>query len=312
MTNPLWISRQDIENALPYPELVARLREGFRTGATCPPRMIYDLSETARSKLLAMPFWKGGVGIGIKVMTSFPGNAAHGIETGNAVLLIFSEATGRLSAILEGKALTQRRTAATSALASTWLSNPASRTLSMLGTGALAPYMVAAHCAVRPIDRVLLWGRSRDKTQSMARSLRGLGPRIVPVQDADEAVASGDIITTATRASAPIIKGELVRPGAHVDLVGSFTADMRESDAALFSGARVVVDERTGALRTGDLIAAIAAGTLNEADIEDLGQLASMEKPEPRDPARVTVFKSVGSAIADLYAARLVLERQTS
>ena len=214
-------------------------------------------------------------------------------------------------AALDGEALTLRRTGAASALASSYLSRPDSRVLLVVGTGHLAPYMAAAHCALRPIERVLVWGRRPERAASLAAQLRSAGIPAETADDLDRAVSEADIVTCATTSTEPLVKAGAVRPGTHIDLVGGFTPQMREADDALMARATLFVDTFAGALKeAGDLVQPMERGRIGrDAVVADLATLARGEHRGRATPEEITLFKSVGAALEDLAAARLVIER---
>jgi ornithine cyclodeaminase len=220
-------------------------------------------------------------------------------------------ASGHPLALIDGEAITLRRTAAASALASLYLSRPDARTLLVVGPGRLAPYMAAAHCAVRPIERALVWGRDRARAEAMAAALHRDGCPAEPCAELGAGLAVADIVTCATTAREPVVRGALVRPGTHVDLVGAFTPEMRESDDELIATASVFVDTRAGALgEAGDLLHAIDAGAIGREHVRaELAELCTGRHAGRQAAGEITVFKSVGTALEDLCAARLVYER---
>ena len=303
------ISADRVHAALDWPSLVDALRVAFTAGATAPVRSSYSVTP-AGDRLLLMPAWDGA-GLGVKIVTVFPGNRERGLASVGALYMLMDGTTGHPVALIDGEALTLRRTAASSALASTYLSRPDSRTLVVVGTGALAPYMAAAHCAVRPIGRVLVWGRHVDRAERTAAALAAQGLPASATRSLDDALAQADIVSCATTAREPIVRGARVRPGTHVDLVGAFTPEMRESDDDLVALAEVFVDTYAGALKeAGDLVQPIAAGRFAPERVRaELAELASGTRPGRRTRDEVTLFKSVGTALEDLCAARLVAER---
>jgi ornithine cyclodeaminase len=250
----------------------------------------------------------------VKLVTVFPGNRARGLASVSALYVLLDGATGHPVALLDGEALTLRRTAAASALASTYLSRADSSTLLVIGAGALAPYLAAAHCAVRPITRVLVWNRHADRADRLAHDLAGGKICAASVATIEEGLAQADIVTCATTAREPLVRGGDVRPGTHVDLVGAFTPDMRESDEALVARASVFVDTRAGALKEGgDLVHAIAAGVFAPERVRaELADLACGRHPGREQDDEVTLFKSVGTALEDLAAARLVAKHEAA
>ena len=271
--------------------------------------MAYEVGPAGEpARLLTMPAWRRGEAIGVKIVNVFPGNAVLGLGSVSAVYMLFDGRTGAPRAIVDGEALTHRRTAAASALASTYLSRPESRVLLVVGTGQLAPHLATAHCQVRAIARVLVWGRSASKAQEVAGRLRTEGLEAETVDDLPAGIAQADIVTCATTSTVPLIRGRDVRPGTHVDLVGAFTPQMRESDDDLIGAADVYVDTRAGALaEAGDLLQAAATGSWStERIVADLHELCSGHAAGRTNARRITVFKSVGAAMEDLVGAELV------
>lgn len=299
-----------IHAALDYRALIEALRAAFAEAATeTPVRQSYEVGlPGAPAHLLTMPAWRRGNLLGVKLVNVFPGNSALGLGAVNGLYVLFDGATGVPKAIMDSDALTNRRTAAASALASGFLSRPDSRTLLVVGTGHLSAHLAAAHCAVRPISRVLVWGRSPDKAEKAAAKLTAQGQPAEPVTDLAAATAEADIITSATTSTVPLIAGRNVRPGTHVDLVGAFTPAMRESDDDLIAGASVYVDTRAGALaEAGDLLQPVAAGVFAKDRVKgDLYELCGGRAAGRSSDSEITVFKSVGAAIEDLVAAQMV------
>lgn len=303
------ISADAVHRALDWPSLVEALRAAFAAGATAPVRSSHSVTPEG-DRLLLMPAWDG-TGLGVKIVTVFPRNRERGLASVGALYLLMDGTTGHAVALIDGEALTLRRTAATSALASTYLSRPDARTLVVVGTGALAPYLARAHCAVRPIERVLVWGRHPDRAERAAAALAAEGLPASAIARLDEGLAQADIVTVATTAREPVVRGAAVRAGTHVDLVGAFTREMRESDDDLVARAEVFVDTYAGALKeAGDLVQPIEQGAFRREDVRaELAELVNGRHPGRRTAAEVTLFKSVGTALEDLCAARLVAAR---
>ena len=306
-------SAAEVHAALDYSPLVDALCDAFRQGGEAMPvRQSYEVGfGGAAAHLLTMPAWQRGKTLGVKLVTVFPQNAARGLGAVSSLYVLFDGETGVPRAMIDGEALTNRRTAAASALASAYLSRPDSRTLLMVGTGHLAHHLPLAHAAVRPIENVMVWGRNGERAAALAASLKDKGLAAKPVTDLDAAVAQADIVSCATTASEPLVKGEFLKPGAHVDLVGAFTPQMRESDDKAVLRASVFVDTYAGALKeAGDIVQPIAAGLFKAESVRgDLHELATGAKQGRRDAAEITLFKSVGAAIEDLVAATLVYTR---
>jgi ornithine cyclodeaminase len=239
----------------------------------------------------------------------FPGNSQQGQPAVHAVYALFSGVDGSLIATLEGTELTRRRTAAASALAARFLARPEASRLLMVGTGALAPHIIETYTTARPITAVRVWGRTLRRAQAVAGSFAGRSIDIVAIDDLEAGVRWADIISCATLATAPLVRGAWLRPGQHLDLVGSFTPEMREVDDEALVRSRIYVDTREGALtESGELVQAMSGGLLTAADIH--GDLAALTRGtvSGRDSAeQITLFKSVGCAIEDLAAAELAL-----
>jgi ornithine cyclodeaminase len=307
------ISSERVEALVDFPELIEALREGFRQGAAQPPRMRHEVDGSDGASLFVMPAWREGVGRVVKLMSAVPSNAARGLRTSSEVLNVFDPATGELRAVIESTSLTNMRTAAASALAAGYLARPDAATLALFATGPLAPYMARAHAAVRHYRRVVVWGRALARAEATAAALgRHLaGVEVVATDDAGRAAGEADVICTATRATEPILLGRWLKPGTHVDLVGGYKKDMRESDDMVVADARIFVDQYEAALRDpGDIVQPLAAGVIaREAILADLADLVAGRHPGRTDAISTTVFKSVGCGLEDLYAARLVLDR---
>jgi ornithine cyclodeaminase len=264
--------------------------------------------------LLLMPAWRAQRQLGIKLVTVTPSNRERDLPTVHALYVLSDTDTGAPLAIIDGEVLTLRRTAAVSALASRFLSRADSRSLLLVGTGRLAPEMVVAHCHARDIERVMLWGRSERKAQETIERIKQAGlPDHVSIDTElvlAAACAGADIICCATTSTEPLLRAEWVKPGTHIDLVGGFRPNMREADDTLMSMTALFVDTLEGALaEAGDLVQPIQAGLLQATDIRaDLSALARASHPGRQSPEQITLFKSVGSALADLAAAGLVQE----
>lgn len=308
-----FLNAGQLSTALPYPRLIESLRQAFCDGAEAPRRHVHAISPDNDAVLLLMPVWQPERHTGVKVVTVAPRNPQRGLPSVHSIFMLLDSASGAPICLMDGEELTLRRTAASSALASHYLSRPDSSRLLVIGTGSLSPYMAAAHCAVRPIRTVSVWGRSRDKAERSAELLRRKlaengNPVVVRIADALEAgVRDADIITCATTSTTPIVRGDWVAPGTHVDLVGGFRPNMREGDDALMCGAAVFVDTWNGALaEAGDLVQPMQAGLLARAALQaELADLCMGRHPGRRDAGQVTLFKSVGAALEDLCAADL-------
>lgn len=302
----------DVHAALDYRALVEALRAQFASEACAPVRSSHAVTAEG-DRLLIMPAWDAE-SLGVKIVTVFPRNRAREIPTVAALYLLMEGTTGHPLALVDGEALTLRRTGAASALASTYLSRPDSSHLVVVGTGALAPFMAAAHCAVRPIERISVWGRTPSHAEHTAQQLAARRLPARATRDLTAALADADIVSCATTAREPLVHGRAIREGTHVDLVGAFTPQMRESDDELIARAHVFVDTFAGALKeAGDLVDPLSRGVITrEAIRAELADLVTGRCEGRTSRDHVTVFKSVGTAIEDLCAARLVLRRSSA
>jgi ornithine cyclodeaminase len=310
----LQLDAREVASRLGRAPLVDALDRAFRSEIHAPDRQHYAVGDSPAGKdvLLIMPAWQAGGFIGVKLTTVFPDNAAHGRPAVHASYAVFDATTGLPVAVLDGTELTRRRTAAASALAARYLARPDASRLLMVGTGALAPHIIESHAAVRPITSVRVWGRRFQRAQEIAQGFAGRMD-IKAADDLEAAVRWADIISCATLACTPLVHGAWLRPGQHLDLVGSFTADMRETDDDALLRASLYVDTRAGALaESGELLHAIASGVITTANIRaELRDLARGTVPGRRSTDEITLFKSVGSAIEDLAAAELALRGPT-
>jgi len=301
-----------VDAALPYAPLIERIADLFREGCEVPVRHHHPIrSQSGGGMLLLMPAWQTDRHIGIKIVTVFGGNAARGLPSVLGAYLLLDGASGEPKAMLDGPRLTLRRTAAASALAARFLAREDASRLLMVGAGALAPHVVRAHAAVRPIREVRIWNRSADKAEALAAALAGEGIAAHAEADLAAGVGWADIVSCATLAAEPLVRGDWLRPGTHVDLIGGFTPTMREADDTAMRRAALYVDTRAGALKeAGDLVDPIARGVVRAEDVRgDLFELCRGEAPGRRAAEEITLFKSVGTALEDLAAATLCLER---
>lgn len=300
-----WIDAKDVQRLTPMPFLIETLRTAMQREWVSPPRQFHQVDR--ETQLMLMAGWSSSGRIGVKVTTVHP----ERVPSIAAKYLLINAASGELLALIDGAMLTSRRTAAASALAADYLARHDSKTLLLLGTGALAPHMIEAHAGVRPIRTLRLWGREHSKATMLLERVGMLVEEAYVVADFDEALRSSDIVSAATASVHPLVKGALLAPGTHVDLVGAYREDMAEADSETFRRARVFVDARAGALEeAGDLLTAIASGAFSASEIEaELTDLCrGRHEGRGSDRQSITVFKSVGLAVEDLAAAELVFD----
>ena len=310
-----------IDAALGFPGLVDVLATAFRRGAIAPPRHHHQVRLDGRPEatLLLMPAWTAsapgaataGRYMGVKSVTVFPDNGARGQPAVAGAYLLMSADTGEVLAVFDATRLTVWRTAAASALAARHLARPDASRMAMIGAGALAPFLIRAHASVRPIREVAVWNRTPAAAERVAAALASDGLAVRVVADIEAAVRWADIVSTATLATEPLVRGDWLRPGTHLDCVGAFNASMRETDDTAVARARLFVDTRAGAFgEAGDILLAIASGAIGPGHvIGDLADLACGGIAGRRTPDEITMFKSVGASIEDLAAAIAVYER---
>jgi alanine dehydrogenase len=309
------LSAEEVDAALDDLALIDRLEAAFRDGTEVPVRHHHHLPT---GTLLLMPAWTSQH-LGIKLVTVFPDNVTRALPSVFGQYVLLDGRTGQSLALLDGTMLTKRRTACASGLAARYLAPHNAARLLMIGTGALAPHLVRVHAKVRPIREVAIWGRRPAQAEALAQQLAASLPAAIgrpiavhAVTDRKTAVGDADIVSCATLSKQPLVEGDWLRKGQHIDLVGAYTPEMRESDDKAVWRARVHVDTRAGALKeAGDIVQAIRNGTIDEDDvIADLFELVRGQQTGrlAGDDASITLFKSVGTALEDLAAAELAVE----
>ena len=302
-------------NALPFERLIPALREMFAAGCSVPSRHVHEIDAPSGNGMtsLVMPAWLEGRYYGIKVINIAPGNAELGLPGLHATYLLFDAVTGVPLALMDGNEITARRTAAASALAASFLvptdAQPIDRHLLVVGAGRIARLLPAAYRAVMPIARISVWARSPAESAALAADLRAEGFEAFAAPDLEAAVRAADIVSCATLSTAPLIHGAWLKPASHLDLIGSFTPDLREADDACFAGAHLYVDTLEALQKSGDLLGPMQRGVFSAGDVR--GTLASLclsATAQLSAANQRTVFKSVGTALEDLAAAMLVWE----
>lgn len=308
------ITGSDLRHVLHYRMLIERLRQAFRAGNTAPPRCVYSVPthgpEFTQFSLAAA--WKAGQAIGVRLYTEFSENPQrYDLPAEIATYVLLDGRNGVPLAILDGLTLTQRRAAAVSALAASYLARPDSERLLVLGTGSMAVPLIEAFAEVLPsLAHVLVWGRDRTRAEKVAARFKRQRFKVAVTEDLEGAVRGAHVITSATRCREPLIRGAWLPDGVHVDLVGSLVPETREADDAVLQRSRIFVDVREAAIEgTGEILIPMHAGVIAPEDIAgDLFDLARGERAGRRFYDQITLFKSVGAALADLTAAQLAVE----
>ena len=300
-----------VRESLDWSSLVGALAAAFAAElATVPDRHHHRLAQQGEDAptLLLMPAWTEAY-LGVKVVSVFPRNQARHLPTVTGAYLLMSGRTGEPLAYLDAQELTARRTAATSLLAASRLARPDSSTLLVVGAGRIARLLIDAYRSWFPLRRIVVWNHRPEGASKVVRELRTQGCAAERSEDLAASCHEADIVTCATLSRSPLVRGDWLKPGTHVDLVGGFTPEMREADDEAIRRGMVYVDSMAGALsEAGDIVRPIADGVIREADlVGDLSTLANMKVGE-RKHDDVTVFKSVGHALEDLVAAITVYE----
>ncbi|MEM9201311.1 MAG: ornithine cyclodeaminase family protein [Actinomycetota bacterium] len=301
----------DIGAALPWDALIESIEQILiEPDAVAPARTFHTVPDANGNDaaFLLKPGWVAGEIIGVKAVTVFPDNGVQDLPMVQAGVLLFDGTTGSLVGACEANTLTTRRTAAASAVAAKRLARRDARRLLIVGSGALAPMAAQAHAFVGDFDTIEVWGRNPDKAAAAVAMVRADGIEASAVADLDAAVAAADVISCVTGSTEPLVKGELLRPGAHVDLIGGFNHAMREADDDVVRRASVFVDTYDDAAIAGDIAQPLESGLLTKDGLlADLAELVAGTHPGRTSDDEITMFKSAGTALEDLAAARLAM-----
>jgi len=298
-----------IEQNTHFQTLIAEIKNGFATSTIeVPMRHHHDFrnpKEGIDSTLLLMPAWNPSTEAGVKIVTVSPNNGKYNLPSIQGTYIYLDAHKGKVKAILAAKALTAKRTAATSALASSYLSKEDANSLLMIGTGALSKNLILAHASIRPIKEVYVWGRNFEKSQAICNELINENFSIKAINTIEEIISKVAIISCATLSKTPLVLGKYLREGQHLDLVGAYKKDMREADDEAIRKSSVFIDTYQGGLKeSGDIVMPIQNGIISENDIKaDLFELCSGKKQGRQNKEEITFFKSVGHALEDLAAA---------
>lgn len=306
---PKIITYDDVASRFAWPGAVAALREGH----TLPRAQVGDIFlGPADGTLLSRGAYVPGLGYGLKSVTVFNKNAEAGLATVQGAMLMFEPDHGQLISIIESKLVTEIKTAADSVLGATLLARPDSETLLIVGAGTVARSLVKAYSAVMPsLKRIGIWSRRSEASKALVQEFAEHDIRVFAAPDLAEATATADIISTATMSRTPILKGEWVQPGTHVDLIGAFKADMREADDTLISTGSLFVDSRETTIgHIGELKIPIAHGLITaDAVMGDLYELVNRTQSGRQTEQDVTVFKNGGGAHLDLMIASFLVNQ---
>lgn len=306
------IDAATVARLLDYPSLVEALRQAFITPPIVPQRHNVAFPSTPTShagSLLVMPAVQPGRLIAVKLVTIHPAHAGREGGALRSTYLALDAASGDVRGMIDGHALTVRRTAATSVLAAMQMARPDPDVLLMAGSGEIAHALVDAYVELIKPRLIRIWSRRAEQARRFAGELAARKIAAEPVADLSKAVPTADIVSTATLSQVPLFAAADVREGTHLDLVGAFRPEMRETDDDLIARARVVVDVETTMREAGDVASPLAAGRIDASAIATLREVLEGRKPGRTSAAEVTVFKSAGHALEDMAAAELVFAR---
>ncbi|AHF80439.1 ornithine cyclodeaminase family protein [Thermococcus paralvinellae] len=312
----LVLSRNDLEKILSMKEVIKAIEKAFlelynRT-AKVPLRIIIDI-EKHKGTMLYMPcYLEENDALAIKVVSVYGENLKKGFPTIFATVLVNDPETGKPLAIMEGGYLTAMRTGATSGVATKYLARKDSRTVGIIGAGVQARTQLWAVYEVRPLKKVFVYDISMERAKSFADYMsKKLGIEIIIAKSPEEVVRNSDILILATTAKQPVIDGDWIREGTHINSIGWVGPEGRELDSKTVRKAKLIVDSKDAVLKeSGDIIIPIKEGIIDESHIyAELGEIVSGAKKGRTSNEEITLFKSVGLAIEDAITAKLAYEK---
>ena len=320
----LILDRHDVYAALPISEAIVGMRwalEAFSTGqAVMPPRIMLPLPQ-AEAVCLVMPAFVPvdpddtfGATLAVKAVSTIPQNASRGLPPIQGAVLVFDPTTGQCLALMDGAAITAIRTGAASGVATDLLARKDSSCLAILGAGVQAMTHAKAVCAVRNIETIWLWNRTFTRAETLAVELTRypeLPKDIRIVSTAREAVRNADILCTVTASKLPIFEDSDLRPGTHINAIGSFRADMQELPSLTVARSCLYCDNRAETLtKPGDILRPIEEGLMETSHLRgEIGELIAGSIAGRVSVGEVTLYKSVGMAAQDAVAASIALTR---
>jgi ornithine cyclodeaminase len=309
------ITAAEIDAALSPRDMADALADAFRGSLTAPARHHHTVPRAgADATLLIMPAWTatghGEAVMGVKIVTVFPDNAARSLPSVLGSYILMDGASGAPIAVMDGARLTLWRTAAASALAARLLARKGRRRMLMVGAGALCPFLIRAHAAETELADISIWNHNPARAQAQADMLVAEGLPVRVAEALEDEARAADIISCATLSACPLIRGEWLSPGCHVDLVGAFNMAMREVDDDALHRASLFVDTPAALVEGGDIAIAIRDGAITPDAVKgDLARLSAGTVAGRSGDGEITLFKSIGASIEDLAAARLVWSR---
>ena len=310
----LMLDAQKLLACMPFAALVDELASMHREPIGLVDEMLMESVDELQNvnHFFIRTGWQPEKAVGAKVITVFPrNNEKRQYPSVQAVYILFEAVNGSPLACLDGTALTWLKTASDSALGSRLLAREDSENMLMIGAGQMAPHLVGAHLAVRPsIRRVQVWNRTADKARQLCNELRQKFSTVEfeTVAEVEPGVREADLVCAATASKQPIVEGAWLKPGAHVDLVGAYTPEMREADDEVLRRGRLFVDARETTIHhIGELTIPLASGVIREDDVlADLSDLCRQRHRGRESADDITVFKNGGGGHLDLMCARIL------
>ncbi|AQS39489.1 ornithine cyclodeaminase [Shewanella psychrophila] len=307
------IDADTVNQTLNFPKLISELRDTFSKPAGMPQRQVFSLDEASSHSdaFAVLPSWNEKT-IAVKAFTYFPDNPAKSseLESLYSKIMIFDRKTGVPQALVDGTSVTYWRTAAISALGTDFLAKKDASKLLIMGTGRLASFMALAHASIRPISEIYVWGRNPNKAQSIVKAVSQARPdiKVSVCDDIEQSVRAADIISCATGSSTPLFNGDWVQAGTHTDFVGNHNHDRRECDTGLILKSSVYVDSKINVFaEAGELLIPVKEGVYSlDSVVGELAQLCKGQVSGRTNDQEITLFKTVGTALADLVGAQLV------
>lgn len=306
-----------VHDALPWPALIEALREAHRGPMPLSDGILQEDPQGVGNQFISLPAWIPGGNIAVKMVGVFPGNVHRSppLSSVEGLVALFDGTTGYPLLVADGAAMTARKTAGDSALGAAILAREDVETLLVVGAGALARHVAAAHCAARPsIRRVMIWNRTAERAERVAAGLADEGIEAQVAADLDAGVAAADVISCVTMSDRPLVKGVLLKPGAHLDLIGAYLPHLREADDAALARGTIFADSRRNMKATGDLVPAVESGAIGWDSVRaDLFELVQGKDSGRKSGDEITIFKNIGGAHLDAFAAQALLgavERQ--
>jgi len=311
----LLLTDEDVERLVPVAEVVKAVEKAFKNlslGRDITPLRTRINVKAHDGDILFMPCYVPDLGIAtVKIVSVYPSNASKGLPTTHAAVVVADPETGVVKLVTEARALTGLRTGAATAVAAKYLARRDSRVIGLVGCGYQAKWQLLALTTVLSPAKILVTDIILERADQFSKDISPhLGCEVLVAASAESVVRSSDVVVTATTSKEPVVKDEWVAQGTHISAIGAFTPDANELEPKLVARAKVVVDSRQAALsEAGDIIKPIQMGLMTADHIHaELGEVALGHKPGRVNESEVTVFKSVGLAVQDAAAARVLLD----